>query len=192
MIERILMAFSSAYDDQQANTERSTTKNQDSPTYLLVYSMLLLNTDAHHPKACGSFRRMTKKEYCINFPHHEHIYDAITHFPLQSIQLKREKMTTGEFEVIFGVGRIGFQLETAFDGMSCQIVHYHPSEAEILSPLQVNVKLFQGSIISAVNEDSTFNIPFATVVYLIKIAHRPICFRFCLPSAFYHSNQVAQ
>lgn len=192
-IDRILQAFADAYYDVNQRSYHS-----NDVVFILAFSAVLLNTDAHNPTTKHRFR-MTKKDYIRNhrgidnsqdLPTEllERIYDSFTTTPLRLIAPRHDHPKVGEVEVIFGPGRLGLDIETALDGHSCAVVNYDtsaPATAEWHVKSPSKIPDITGWIITSVNNDSTEGLDYALTLWLLKSSVRPVLVRFCESSIYF-------
>ncbi|DAZ96264.1 TPA: hypothetical protein N0F65_008297 [Lagenidium giganteum] len=192
-IDRILQAFAKAYF--AANPKDPTCTSEDA-VYMLAFSIVLLNTDAHNPHLAKRFK-MRKEDFIRN---HQRLvvngekipseplgqlYDSFATYPIQPIAPKPQRRPTDEVELVFADDSLGLEIETSIDGQTCLVKRFRPPPTVQWG----NQKqcILTGWVIVAVDYDCTSMLPYSLTRYLLKTAPRPMSVRFCEPSIYFAS-----
>lgn len=181
-IDRILQAFARSYF--AANPSDPTCASEDA-VYALAFSLVLLNTDAHNPRLAKRFK-MGKDDFvrshrrlAVHLPraYLEQCYDSFVSWPITLLAKKPPVMSDDEVELEFGDGPLGLAIETSIDGRTCLVKKFSTGNNQSLA----------GWVVVAVADDSTRQIGYPLVRYLLRTAPRPVAVRFCEPSVYFAS-----
>lgn len=139
-IDRILQAFARAYF--AANPDTKALPSEDA-VYTLVFSIVLLNTDAHNPHLSRRFK-MTKMDFVRNYQrlldddssdlthgstvpdqYLSSCYDSFATNSIQWIPRKPDALLPDELELEFPESQLGLEIETSIDGRACLVKKYN-------------------------------------------------------------------
>ena len=136
-IDRILQAFARAY--YTSNPDSSACPSEDA-AYTLAFSVLLLNTDAHHPNLARKLK-MTRADFIRNYHrlgtgesgsaraevpdvYLGQCYDLFVVDSIRPIEQKPTALLPDEVELEFPETALGLEIETSFDGRTAVVKRY--------------------------------------------------------------------
>lgn len=197
-IGRILEAFAQAF--HSANPRDYSVDG----IAIVAFSAILLHTEYHNVSIRGplmskaSYLRNTKAALAevtdsVRFPDAVllQLFRSFSKDRIQLIRARPVNLAEAEIEVPFGPGRLGLQVETALDGHSCAVVYYDrtaPATADWKARPPLEVPDIRSWIVTSVNDDSTYNMDYSLVLWMLKSSHRPLVVRFCEPCRFFQGQ----
>eukprot|EP00937_MAST-01D_sp_MAST-1D-sp2_P007282 g7282.t1 len=179
-ISRILNAFAATYHRDNPRG-RNALRTCDG-VFLLAYSAVMLNVDAHSPNLQGQ-KRMSRREFernCrgidggadVNSKLLHDVYDSVTKRELLVAVEVPPAISKDEADVVFEAGPLGLELETGFDGEAVVVKRCVPrGQAAALG-----VK--KGNVLVAIHSESIVGLPFEQVMWQLHQAHKPLMLRF--------------
>jgi hypothetical protein len=187
-ISRILTSFARSYYRDNPRSFRC-----EEGIFLLAYSAVMLNVDAHNPNLQGH-KRMSREQFLRNNRGidggkdidrqvlHE-LYASVSANQLTVNEQAPKELVPGEIEILFDSGSLGLELETGIGPQTTVIKRLQPGGQASKKGLTV------GRVLVAINGESVINVTFRQTMWQLKRAMRPLVLRFRKAEAFHRGQR---
>jgi hypothetical protein len=187
-ISRILTSFARSYYRDNPRSFRC-----EEGAFLLAYSAVMLNVDAHNPNLQGH-KRMSREQFVRNnrgIDGGKDIDTQVLHELFASVSANQltvaeeapKELVPGEMEILFDSGSLGLELETGIGPQTTVIKRLQPGGQGSKKGLTV------GRVLVAINGESVINVTFRQTMWQLKRAMRPLVLRFRKAEAFHRGQR---